>query len=76
MSEPDRIFLRRDAAAALTSAGFPVSPATLATLACRGGGPRYSKFGARAVYRWHDLIAWAQARCSDPRRVACEADAA
>jgi hypothetical protein len=55
--------LRRDATAkALTEAGFPISAPTLATLACRGGGPKYRKFGKYPVYRWGDSLEWARSR--------------
>ena len=39
--DPDKWLTRRDTAAALTEAGFPVAEATLATKATRGGGPPY-----------------------------------
>ncbi|NDG49203.1 MAG: hypothetical protein EBY30_09210 [Rhodospirillales bacterium] len=35
----DALLKREAAAAALTAAGYPVSPRTLATKATRGGGP-------------------------------------
>ena len=55
--------LTRDAvAAALTDAGFPVSAATLATKATRGGGPAYRLFGRRPLYRWADALEWARGR--------------
>ena len=57
---------RADAAKALTAAGFPVSPATLATKATRGGGPRYRLFGRRPLYRWGDALEWAHGRLSEP----------
>ena len=47
MPDPDMLFTRRDGAAALTDAGFPTRPATLATLASRGGGPLYRRYGNR-----------------------------
>jgi hypothetical protein len=56
----DRLLTRRDAAEALTNAGYPTSPATLATLATRGGGPLFRRYGTRVVYRMDDLVAWAQ----------------
>jgi len=59
--EPDTLLSRIKTAAALTAAGYPISAATLATKASRGGGPRYSRFGARALYRWGDALAWARA---------------
>jgi hypothetical protein len=72
----DRLLTRRDAAEALTNAGYPTSPATLATLATRGGGPLFRRYGTRVVYRMDDLIAWAQSRLSAPMRSTSEADAA
>jgi hypothetical protein len=55
---------RRDLAAALTAAGYEVSPATLATKASRGGGPPFRRFGRVPLYSWGDGLAWAQARLS------------
>ena len=61
---PDLLLTRRAAAAALTEAGYPTSPATLATKATRGGGPRFRKYGRRVLYRWADCLAWAESMCS------------
>jgi hypothetical protein len=72
--DPDILLTRRDAAAALKVAGYPVAPATLATRATRGGGPRYRKFGARPLYRWGDLLDWANSRLGPPVRSTAEAD--
>ena len=47
---------RQQTAAALTEAGFPVSTATLTTKATRGGGPPFSHFGPRVLYRWGDAF--------------------
>jgi hypothetical protein len=70
-------FLTRDAvAAALTDAGFPVSAATLATKATRGGGPPYQLFGRRPLYRWGDVLEWARGRLSKPVANTSEANAA
>ena len=66
---------RREAAAALTAAGYPISAATLATKATRGGGPVYQTFGPRVLYRWCDALAWAQSRLSAPRSSTSEIDA-
>jgi hypothetical protein len=63
----DTVLTRDQAALALTEAGFPVRSATLATKACRGGGPVFKLFGARPLYRWGDALGWAQARLSEPR---------
>ena len=73
---PDSLLTRRAAAAALTAAGYPTSSATLATLASRSGGPIYRHYGARVVYRWAELLDWAQSRLSAPMRSTSEADAA
>jgi hypothetical protein len=59
--------LTRDAvAAALSAAGFPVSAATLATKATRGGGPPYRLFGRRPLYEWGTALEWARDRLSAP----------
>jgi hypothetical protein len=69
--------LTRDkAAAALSDCGYPISKLSLATLACRGGGPIYKRFGKRALYRWSDLLTWAESRCSSPLQNTSEADVA
>ena len=71
---PDTRLTRRDAAAALTAAGYPVARATLATLASRGGGPPYQRFGRVPLYRWGDLLAWAESRLSAPLSSTSELD--
>jgi hypothetical protein len=76
MDEPfSRLLTRAEAASFLQNHGFPVAAKTLATLVSRGGGPTYRRFGQRALYRTEDLLAWAEARCSPPRRSSAEADA-
>jgi hypothetical protein len=35
-------------------------------MATRGGGPPYHKFGRTVLYRWSDVLAWAEARLSPP----------
>ncbi len=72
-SVPTSTLLRRnDCARILTSAGFPISPKTLATMVSRGGGPPYHKFGRTVLYRWSDALAWAEARLSPARRSSSE----
>ena len=71
----DTLLTRTRIAEALTSAGYPTSPATLATKVTRGGGPPYRMYGPRALYRWGDALEWAQSRMSQPRRSSSEADA-
>jgi hypothetical protein len=76
MVEPfSRLLTRAEAAQFLRERGFPVAAKTLATLVSRGGGPLYKRFGGRALYCAEDLLAWAEARCSPPRRSTAEADA-
>ena len=67
LHDNDALLTRDMAAAALTEAGYPVKPKTLATKATRGGGPPYRLFGVRPLYRWGDTLAWAQERLSSPR---------
>jgi hypothetical protein len=62
----EALLTRANTASALTEVGFPVSAATLATKAVRGGGPPYYLFGRKPLYRWGDALAWAQARLSAP----------
>jgi hypothetical protein len=63
----DTLLTREQTSAALTEIGFPVKSKTLATKATRGGGPPYSLFGSRVLYRWADALSWAQSRLSKPR---------
>ena len=71
----DALLTRDQVAVALTAAGFPIKPKTLATKASRGGGPIYRLFGTRPLYRWGDAIDWAKQRLTSPRRSTSEADA-
>jgi hypothetical protein len=73
---PDTLLRRRTAAEALSGAGYPIRPATLASMATRGGGPPFQRFGRVPLYRWGDLLAWAESRLSAPMRSTSEADAA
>jgi hypothetical protein len=59
---------RRQAAAFLTARGYRTAPATLAKLACIGGGPTFESFGRKPLYREADLLAWARAKTTGPRR--------
>ncbi len=73
---PGSALLRREECAkALTRAGFRTSPKTLATKATRGDGPPYRKFGRTVLYRWSEVLAWAEARLSPPITSSSEADA-
>ena len=75
MPQPDDLLTRTQTAAALTAAGYPTATATLATKACRGGGPLYRIYSGRALYRWADALAWAESRTSMPRHSTSELDA-
>jgi hypothetical protein len=72
----DTLLGRSDTARALSDAGFPDSPATLAKKATRGGGPRYRLFGRKPLYRWGDALEWARGRLSEPVTNSSEARAA
>jgi hypothetical protein len=76
LENPEALLTRSQTGTALRAAGFPVADKSLATLACRGGGPTYRRFGARVLYRWADALAWAQSRLSAPVHSTSEADAA
>jgi hypothetical protein len=67
---------RATTAQKLTEAGFPVAKKTLETLASRGGGPLFQKFGSKPLYRWGDALDWARSRLSKPVRTTSELEAA
>jgi hypothetical protein len=75
-SDLETLLTRNATAAALTHAGFPTSKATLATKASRGHGPKFRKFGPRALYRWGDALDWARSRLGPPVGSTSELDAA
>jgi len=72
MNDYERRLDRKHAAQFLTERGYRTAPATLAKLACIGGGPAFESFGRRPLYRESDLLAWAQARTTGPRRSTSE----
>ena len=70
----DTAYLHRpEAADFLTERGFHTTKFTLQKYATTGGGPVYRIFGNRSLYRGEDLIAWAEAKLSAPRRSTSEA---
>ena len=73
--DDDAKLTRQQLGPALTKAGYPIAPPTLASLVTRGGGPPYCLFGGRALYRWGEAIAWARGRMTAPRRSSSEAGA-
>ena len=46
--------------------GQPCAKATLDTLRCRGGGPRFYKVGSAVLYAVEDLDQWALSRMGEP----------
>jgi hypothetical protein len=72
MIDLDTLLDRRHTADALTAAGFPITASTLATKATRGGGPPYTLFGRRPLYKWADALSWAQSRLSPPAATSSE----
>lgn len=69
---PTALLTRDAVATALTDAGFPISGATLATKATRGGGPPFRLFGRRPLYEWGAALDWAQSRLSEPAATTSE----
>ena len=69
----EHFLTRREAAAYLSERGLPTSWRTLQKWVTVGGGPVYRRFGVRAVYTAVDLVAWAEAKLSAPRRSSSEA---
>jgi hypothetical protein len=63
-NNPDVLLTRDQTATALTEAGFPTKAKTLATKATRGGGPPYRIYGGRVLYRWRDVLEWAESKLS------------
>jgi hypothetical protein len=65
---------RRAASQFLTELGYKTAPATLARLACVGGGPVFRRFGRKPLYDESDLLAWARSRLSPPLCSTSQAD--
>lgn len=62
---PPRRYRRAEASGYLKDHwGLDYKPATLAKLACVGGGPRFEHAGRFPMYREDELDAWASARFS------------
>ena len=60
-----RTYNRQQAADVLRAFGLRTTAASLATMATRGGGPRYFKNGKICLYRQSDLEEWLEQRSSD-----------
>lgn len=65
-------FNRGEAAEYVRGKGLPCTKATLAKLACVGGGPIFRKFGRNVVYLAVDLNDWIAARLSGPKTSTCD----
>lgn len=50
----------------LTGKGYKISATTLATMATRGGGPPFRKWGKTPIYLPIEALEWAEARVSAP----------
>jgi hypothetical protein len=69
---PSARLSRRATAEALTKVGYPLTYSSLCTLATKGEGPLFDKFGPHAVHEWGDALAWAQARAKGKRSSSSE----
>ena len=56
--EPKKYLSRGEAAQYVKEKGLPLSKNTLQKYATVGGGPKFFKFGRRAVYCREDLNKW------------------
>jgi hypothetical protein len=74
--DSETLLRRKEAAEALSQAGFPISPDTLATMNTRGGGPLVEYWGRIPLYRWGTTLEWARSRLSRPFANTSEAMAA
>ena len=70
----DARLTRKATAGALTEAGYPTAAATLATKACRGGGPPFRHYGRVTIYQWGDALDWARSRLGPIIRNTAETD--
>jgi hypothetical protein len=69
-----RNYRRREAAAYVREKhNVPCTEATLATLATRGGGPCFRRFGKIPIYPEEGLDSWVEARMGAPVRSTSEA---
>lgn len=72
--DPDAQLTRRQTIKALDDRGFPIKESTLATMATRGGGPPFQKWGRWPLYRWETSHRWALDRLSPVLGSTAEAD--
>lgn len=67
---------RKEASAYLMERGIHITPRTLQKYAVVGGGPKYTKFGNKALMAPEWLDEWVEERLPEPRRTTSEAQAA
>ena len=68
-----KIYLtRQESANYLSERGLLVTKNTLQKFATVGGGPEYSIFGNRALYKRQNLDAWTEARLTASRKSTSE----
>jgi hypothetical protein len=67
-----QLLTETEAAIVATDEGVPVRPRTLANWRWSGAGPPFVKVHRRVRYRRDDIIAWARAQISAPRRSTSE----
>ncbi len=72
MTEQSYTVRRAELARELSARGYPISRSTLETIATRGGGPGYRKFGRVVLYSLAEALAWAEERASRVVRSATE----
>jgi hypothetical protein len=72
LMELEKRYTRKEAARKLTEWGYPIAKATLDTLATRGGGTRFSRWGRKPLYAEADLLEWVQGHLTQPVRSTAE----
>jgi hypothetical protein len=60
IGKDDAYLGRSQVTAKLRAAGFPVGETTLARLAAERKGPPLYRFGKIPLYRWEEVLEWAQ----------------
>lgn len=59
---PDTLLTRRQLAVESSKIGVPVAESSLASMATRGTGPTFCRYGRAVRYRWGDFLSWAASR--------------
>jgi hypothetical protein len=58
----DALLTRRQLADESARAGFPIAKATLDSMASRGTGPTFRRYGRACLYMWGDFLEWVSSR--------------